>query len=110
MRRLALLAGCVAALSGIAAAPAAAHPLGNFSENHLTRVTVSADRLDLHYILDQAEIPTFQERGRTTAQVLATKRAEVARGVTASLDGRPLTLRLLPGGKITTPCRFALSL
>ena len=103
MRRLALLAGCVAALSGIAAAPAAAHPLGNFSENHLTRVTVSADRLDLHYILDQAEIPTFQERGRTTAQVLATKRAEVARGVTASLDGRPLTLRLLPGGKITTP-------
>ena len=32
----------------------------------------------LRYILDQAEIPTFQERGLSPAEVLARKRAEVA--------------------------------
>ena len=46
----------------IAPAAASAHPLGNFSVNHLARVSVSADRVDVRYILDEAEIPTFQQR------------------------------------------------
>ena len=103
MRRLRHIATLGLVLCGVLAGPASAHPLGNFSQNHLTRVTVSADRVDLHYILDQAEIPTFQERGRTAPQVLAAKRAEVARGVTATLDDRPLPLTLAPGGSITRP-------
>ena len=103
MRRLRHIALAALAISGVLAAPAAAHPLGNFSENHLTRVSVSADRLSLHYILDQAEIPTFQERGRPPAQVLAAKRAAVARGLSATLDGRPLALTAAPGGTITFP-------
>jgi ABC-type nickel/cobalt efflux system permease component RcnA len=85
------------------AAPAGAHPLGNFSINHLDVVRVSNDRVDVRYILDQAEIPTFQERGRSPAQVLARKRAEVARGVTLTVDGRAVPLRLQPGGRITYP-------
>ena len=44
-------------------APAAAHPLGNFSVNHLTVVRISDDRVDVRYVLDQAEMPTFRERG-----------------------------------------------
>jgi nickel/cobalt transporter (NicO) family protein len=42
-------------------APAAAygHPLGNFTSNHLTRIAVRAASIDLHYVLDDAEIPTF---------------------------------------------------
>ena len=40
-----------------------AHPLGNFSVNHLSQVSVSADRVDVRYVLDEAEIPTFQQRG-----------------------------------------------
>jgi ABC-type nickel/cobalt efflux system permease component RcnA len=36
-----------------------AHPLGNFTSNHLTRVAVGAASIDIHYVLDDAEIPTF---------------------------------------------------
>lgn len=41
-------------------APAAAHPLGNFTINHLARVTATDRGLHVHYVLDIAEIPTFQ--------------------------------------------------
>src|SRR4051794_41864350 len=84
MRRallLALLALCVLP------AAASAHPLGNFSINHLTRVSVSAQRVDVRYVLDQAEIPTFQERGLSDAEVLARKQAEVRRRLVLTVDG-----------------------
>ena len=58
-----LPAAAVALLALALAAPAGAHPLGNFSVNHLTVVRVSSDRVDVRYVLDQAEIPTFRERG-----------------------------------------------
>ena len=100
MRRLLLLA----ALALLAlAAPAGAHPLGNFSVNHLTVVRASSDRVDVRYVLDQAEIPTFQERGLPPARVLERKRAEVARGVTLTVGGRPVALALRPGGRIAFP-------
>jgi nickel/cobalt transporter (NicO) family protein len=100
MRRV-LLAAALALLA--LAAPAGAHPLGNFSINHLDAVRVSTDRVDVRYVLDQAEIPTFQERGLRPAQVLARKRADVARGVSLSVGGRPVPLTLRPGGRITYP-------
>jgi hypothetical protein len=86
-----------------AAGPAAAHPLGNFSINHLDVVSISRDAVRVHYVLDQAEIPTFQERGLSDATVLARKRAEVARGVTLRVDGRPVALRLAPSGALSHP-------
>ncbi len=100
MRRV-LLAAVVAALA--LAAPAGAHPLGNFSLNHIDVVRVASDRVDVRYVLDQAEIPTFQERGVPAARVLARKRAEVARGVTLTVGGRPVALTLRPGGRIAFP-------
>jgi nickel/cobalt exporter len=100
MRRV-LLAAVVALLA--LAAPAGAHPLGNFSINHLDVVRVSSDRVDVRYVLDQAEIPTFQERGLAPAEVLARKRADVARGVTLTVGGRPVALSLRPGGRIGFP-------
>jgi nickel/cobalt transporter (NicO) family protein len=39
---------------------AGAHPLGNFTINHLAVVTPGAGQLHVHYVLDIAEIPTFQ--------------------------------------------------
>ena len=36
-----------------------AHPLGNFTINHLTKITVAPERVSLRYVLDMAEIPTF---------------------------------------------------
>jgi nickel/cobalt exporter len=39
-----------------------AHPLGNFTINHYSRIELSDDQVTLQYALDMAEIPTFQER------------------------------------------------
>jgi hypothetical protein len=37
------------------------HPLGNFTINHYTGIEVRSDSMVLHYVIDMAEIPTFQE-------------------------------------------------
>jgi len=104
MRRRALAALAVAlGVAAVLAPGAHAHPLGNVSVNHLTVVRVSADRVDVRYVLDQAEIPTFRQRDLRPPEVLARTRAAVARGVTLSAGGRPVTLRLAPGGRIAFP-------
>jgi ABC-type nickel/cobalt efflux system permease component RcnA len=59
MRRLLQLAGVVAVAVLALAGPAAAHPLGNFTVNHLTRLTADRDALHVRYVLDLAEIPAF---------------------------------------------------
>jgi nickel/cobalt transporter (NicO) family protein len=107
-RRPAIAAGLTAlaatiALCGVAAGRAAAHPLGNFSVNHIDVVRVSSNRVDVRYVLDQAEIPTFRQRDLTPAQVLDRARAIVARGVTVSAGGRRVPLRPTPGGRISLP-------
>ena len=95
-----VLAGALCALA-VAPAAAAAHPLGNFSVNHLSEVSVSADRVDVRYVLDQAEIPTFQQRGLARAELLRRIRAEVARGVRVTVDGRPAELRAVAPPRLT---------
>ena len=96
-----LLAAVAIALGGATAAEA--HPLGNFSVNHLTVVRVSDDRVDVRYVLDQAEIPTFRERGMSDAEVLAVKRDEVARRLTLTVDGRAVALRPAGAPVLTHP-------
>jgi len=39
---------------------AEAHPLGNFSVNHLAVVSIDRGAVDVRWILEQAEIPTFR--------------------------------------------------
>jgi nickel/cobalt transporter (NicO) family protein len=87
------------------AAPAAAsaHPLGNFSVNHEALVAISSDRVDITYLLDQAEIPTFQERGRPPAEILAAKRGEALRGLRLEVDGRAVPLRAARGRILFLP-------
>jgi nickel/cobalt transporter (NicO) family protein len=98
MRRAAL---AVAAVAVLAIAPAAsAHPLGNFTINHLSTVSIGSERVQVAYVVDQAEIPTFQERGKP---VLARKRAEAARGLVLTVDGRRVPLALAPGGRLSFP-------
>ena len=60
--RLTILAVIAAAVLALAAPSVQAHPLGNFSINHASTVSISDDRVDVRYVLDQAEIPTVQER------------------------------------------------
>jgi ABC-type nickel/cobalt efflux system permease component RcnA len=100
MRRLALL---LVALVLLVPTAASAHPLGNFSINHLDQLRVSADRVDVTYILDQAEIPTFQERGLSSDAVLAKKREEVERGLALTVNGARVSLAVAGPGQISFP-------
>jgi len=54
-------------LLGVLLAPwvSLAHPLGNFSISHYTSLRVERDAVELRYVLDLAEIPTFQEMQAT---------------------------------------------
>jgi ABC-type nickel/cobalt efflux system permease component RcnA len=101
MRRVALLIAFVA--FAVFAASASAHPLGNFSINHLDQVRVSSGRVDVTYVLDQAEIPTFQERGLAPSVVLARKKAEVVRGLALTVNGRRVPLAFGAPGQISFP-------
>ncbi|MEA2422629.1 MAG: nickel/cobalt transporter (NicO) family protein, partial [Thermoleophilaceae bacterium] len=95
----------LAALVAVALLPAAAegHPLGNFTINHLSRVSIGTRQIDVSYTLDQAEIPTFQERGLSPAQVLARKLAEVRRALKLTVDGKSTPLAIQPGARISFP-------
>jgi ABC-type nickel/cobalt efflux system permease component RcnA len=46
---------------------ALAHPLGNFTINHYAGIRVSSDRVIVDLVIDEAEIPTFQDRQRIDA-------------------------------------------
>jgi nickel/cobalt exporter len=91
------------ALFLFAPAPSSAHPLGNFSVNHQTRVQISSDRVDLLYILDQAEIPTFQERGLSRNEILKRKLAEVRGDLWLIVDGKRRPLRLSGEPQLSFP-------
>jgi len=45
----------------LSSAAAFAHPMGNFSVNHYSKVTIKQDSIEILYLIDMAEIPTFQE-------------------------------------------------
>jgi nickel/cobalt exporter len=61
-RPLIVLAAAVLAGLLVPAAPAQAHPMGNFSINQYAELTVRADRVDVLALSDIAEIPTLQEK------------------------------------------------
>ncbi|HEX3549240.1 MAG TPA: hypothetical protein VHT53_02640 [Candidatus Elarobacter sp.] len=81
---------------------AVAHPLGNFTVNHLSRLTVANGDLHVRYVLDMAEIPTFaldrslDPHGTPAHAVLASWAGDHARAIApqlhATADGRALVL------------------
>jgi nickel/cobalt transporter (NicO) family protein len=86
VKRLALLAASLAAL----ALPVAgsAHPLGNFTVNRFSRIEVAGPRIYVRYVLDLAEIPTFQV-GKIDAHAYARR---IARGDHLTVNGRRVRL------------------
>src|SRR5262245_18221274 len=44
-----------------------AHPLGNFTINHFVRIETGVERLRIRYVIDFAEVPTFQESQKADA-------------------------------------------
>src|SRR5689334_15680898 len=106
---LILLAGLVLA-SG--PARAGAHPLGNFTVNHYSALTVGADQITVLYVLDMAEIPTYQELGTIRADhsadltpteradYIARKSAELLPGLTLTVAGQTLPLSVVAPGEL----------
>ena len=94
MRRALAVLIAVAGLALLAPA-AMAHPLGNFSINHLTKVKISEDRVDVLYVLDEAEIPTTEQRGESRAEIVRSKQEELAENLSLEVDGRRVPLRPL---------------
>jgi nickel/cobalt transporter (NicO) family protein len=102
-RRIALLAPCAIVIGLFAAAPAQAHPLGNFSINHLDSLRISADTITDIAIVDTAEIPTAQSAMTIDAdhngsaspselQQYGSAQCEAYRAMlTLTVDGEPLT-------------------
>lgn len=81
-----------------AAAPAFAHPLGNFTANTSAHLLVGAEATRIDYVLDLAEIPAFQARqgmdadgdGVSAAEgdrYAATECAVIAGGIALGVDG-----------------------
>ena len=92
-----------AILFTMSALGASAHPLGNFTINHLTKLSVERGVVHARYVLDMAEIPTFQAIGGQTSAT-ATAREVTAYANTIApqtiaqlhldVDGTPLPLIL----------------
>lgn len=84
------------------AAPLLAHPMGNFSVNHYSGIVVTSESLQLRYLIDMAEIPTFQEmqdtgikadpKGPRILAYLKRKSDEFLRGITLTVDGKRIEL------------------
>jgi ABC-type nickel/cobalt efflux system permease component RcnA len=100
---------------------AAAHPLGNFSVNHYSRIEVEKSKVKLRAVLDMAEIPTFQESQAIDADknnslsdeelnIYAERiTPDYISNLALSVDGQPIQLRAveknisLPAGSGNLP-------
>ncbi len=81
-----------------------AHPMGNFSVNHYARVEPAARGVEVLYVLDLAEIPTFEllQKWNLTAasprneieRRAATQAREWAQNLSISANGRTITPQL----------------
>ena len=95
-------------------ARAEAHPLGNFTVNQFSRLVIEQNLIRVRYIVDMAEIPTFQERqtmdsdrdGQISADESAAYLAKQSRTLLAGLElmvnGAPTDLRLA-GPDVSVP-------
>ncbi len=93
-----LLSLTVVAALGLSAAPASAHPLGNFTTNRLTRIEAGQKTILLRYVLDEAELVAFRERDALAAgdEPFARTRAdEIRQRLTLEVNGTALPLELV---------------
>ena len=99
-RRIVLLVVAIAALC--VPAGALAHPLGNFTTNRHAELVVSGDRIYALYVLDLAEIPTFQARGERRRLGKDGYAASLARqvrdGLAVAVGGERRALRVVDQG------------
>jgi len=117
-RRLIIIAlGALAAFTFAGTLPGAAtaHPLGNFTTNQLVQVRIDSGEARIHYVLDLAEVPSFQlsqrhdadgdgtiagaERGPLRDELLA----EIGGELALTADGRDVALGEPSGVELSFP-------
>jgi nickel/cobalt exporter len=79
-----------------------AHPMGNFSVNHYAKIRIEQTSVEILYLVDRAEIPTYQEMrqfGITTApedpadsHYLDGEQARLKQGLILEIDGQAVDL------------------
>ena len=105
MKKLAVIILLVATAGGLAlATSASAHPLGNFTINRYSRIEPSGNRLYVLYVLDLAEIPTFQAKPKLAAEGEGRYATRLARTI-----GRHLELTIDGRRSVLTPIRRVLA-
>ncbi len=95
-----LLRAGMAALVGALAL--SAHPMGNFSVNHYTRIEVGPGNTKVLFVLDLAEIPSFELLQKWGLQA-SSPRAELERKAVADARGWVRQLRVTVNGKAVIP-------
>ncbi len=85
---------------------ALAHPMGNFAICHYARLQADPNDVRIHYVIDMAEIPTLTEKGTLChgqegaitapeqSDYLAARAAQLASGITLTVNGTPIPLTL----------------
>jgi nickel/cobalt transporter (NicO) family protein len=92
VKRIAVAATVAAVLAALSLPTlAGALPLGNFTINRSATLDLSGDRLYLSYVLDLAEIPTFQDAQAGVGAADYLRR--IGRGLHLTVAGKPVTLR-----------------
>ena len=93
----------------LAPCPSFAHPMGNFSVNHYSKITLDSGGIQVRYFIDLAEIPTYQEMQQynITAETspaltkyLEQRGTELKDGLQLTVDGQSVPLRLVSKGVI----------
>jgi hypothetical protein len=94
--RSAVVALIVGAGLCASATAASAHPLGNFTVNRYGRVEATGSLLRIYYVLDEAELPAFQERDGLAAgrdRFIAARAGEIAAHLRVVVDGSLVPVR-----------------
>src|ERR1700737_3773106 len=86
----------------LSAGAAWAHPMGNFSVNHYAKIKVGQRSVEILYLVDMAEIPTYQEIRQfditpapnhpTAARYLEGQERLLKEGLRLESDGRAIGL------------------
>ena len=77
MRRRILVAALLIVLTVCASQNLGAHPLGNFSISQYSAIGIDRNEIELRYLVDMAEIPTF--RSSKNSEILPKREMLVCR-------------------------------
>jgi ABC-type nickel/cobalt efflux system permease component RcnA len=114
--------GVAALVVSLSAAPVSAHPLGNFTVNRAAALRLAPWSVSITYVIDMAEIPTFQELpridrdgdGLASAAELdrwaAREASVVAPDLAVTVDGRSVALASADASATLRPGQGGLSI